>query len=208
MDNQLTPAAQHRSLCNRRRSSGLATLSMAGLLVLLPGCISANAPETVRTMNGEAMYAPQPWATSKPVNITARVNALQGALGAVQSASNSYVQYQQQRADAHNLRQARISAYKTHQYNMRLKAEEDARLKALLAAQNATPQVLAGKPISIKLGPAPTMADYADDIGNSMRGFAKSMRGWMAAGHPAFEYSSNYKQPAMQPRYKPNRNKD
>lgn len=202
MFNQLIPQSPQRKRKADRRIGPLTAISVASLLALLPGCVSASAPKTAASMNGEAMYTSQPWANSKPVNITARVNALQGALGAAQIASNSYLQYQQQRADAHNQRQARISAYKSHQYKMRLQAEEDARVRALLAAQNA-PRTGKIKPASIVLGPAPTMADYAEDIGNSVMGYAKSMRGWIAAGHPAYEYSSRAQAHTWKPRVNP-----
>ncbi|MEM7329300.1 MAG: hypothetical protein AAF437_11210 [Pseudomonadota bacterium] len=75
------------------------------------------------------MYSPQPWVTSRPVNITARVNAIQGALGAVQAAQASFLEYQHARADAYNQQQARISAYNSHVYYERLRAEEAERQK-------------------------------------------------------------------------------
>jgi len=199
MSRQLIPQSPKRDRNACKRSGALTTISIASVAFLLPGCISASAPKTAASMNGEAMYAAQPWANSKPVNITARVSAIQGALSAVQTASNSYVDYQRARADTHNRQQARMAAYESHKYHERIRVEED-RLKTIREREAASRSVVSGKPESIKLGPAPTMADYADDIGNSMRGYAKSMRGWMAAGHPAFEYSTNYKAPAWQPR--------
>lgn len=164
-------------------------------------CISASAPKSEADLIGEAMYAPQPWVHSTPVNITARVSAIQGALSAVQSASNSYVQYQVAQADTFNRRQARKAALKSQQYYARLKAEED-RLRAIRESEATMRPVGKVAPISIVVGPAPTMADYADEIGDAAMGYAKSMRGWIAAGHPAYEYSSDYKAPAPKPRVK------
>ena len=124
-----TSLNQPRSLRTRRRGRSISGLALATFLIALPGCISASAPKTAATLNGEAMYSPQPWVTSRPVNITARVNAIQGALGAVQAAQASLMEYQYARADAHNQRQARISAYNSHVYHERLKAEEAERQK-------------------------------------------------------------------------------
>ena len=170
MIDQFTPQAQHRQLCSRHRCDTVATLSLASLLVLLPGCISASAPKTAATLNGEAMYAPVPWASSKPVNITARVSAVQGALGAVQAASNSYVQYQQIRADTHNQQQARISAYKSHQYHQSLRAEAD-RLKAIRDREAAVPRVMSVKPQVIDGGPLPEWDSTGWDLGVAVAGW-------------------------------------
>lgn len=170
MIDQFTKQAQHQQLCSRRRSGAAATLSLASLLVLLPGCISAGAPKTAATLNGEAMYAPVPWASSKPVNITARVSAVQGALSAVQAASNSYVQYQQIRADTHNQQQARISAYKSHQYHQSLRAEE-ARLKAIRDREAAMPLVQGIKPQGIIVGPIPEWDSSGWDLGVAVAGW-------------------------------------
>lgn len=168
-------------------------------------CISASAPKSDAALIGEAMYSPQPWVNSKPVNITARVGAIQGALSAVQSASDSYVAYQFAQADAFNRQQARKAALSSQQYYARLRAEED-RLRAIRDSEAAVRVVGQVKPTSIDIGPAPTMADYADEIGDSMMGYAKSMRGWIAAGHPAYEYSNEYKTPAPKPRVKKKKN--
>lgn len=170
MIDQFTPQAQHRQLYSPRRRGAAASLSLACLLVLLPGCISASAPKTAATLNGEAMYAPVPWASSKPVNITARVSAVQGALNAVQAASNSYVQYQQIRADTHNQQQARISAYKSHQYHQRLRAEED-RLRAIREREAAMPRVVTGKPQAIVVGPIPEWDSTGWDLGVAVAGW-------------------------------------
>lgn len=170
MIDQFTKQAQHQQLCWRPRTGAAATLSLASLLVLLPGCISASAPKTAATLNGEAMYAPVPWASSKPVNITARVSAVQGALSAVQAASNSYVQYQQIRAEAHNQQQARISAYKSHQYHQSLRAEE-ARLKAIRDREAAMPLVQGVKPQGIIVGPIPEWDSSGWDLGVAVAGW-------------------------------------
>jgi len=205
MSYHLLTKERSRTQDRRQQNGAMTAIFIVSLALLLPGCISASAPKTAANMNGEGMYAPQPWANSKPVNITARVSAIQGALSAVQTASNSYVDYQTARADTHNRRQARLAAYESHKYHERLRTEDE-RLKAIRERDAASPSVISVKPRSIELGPSPTMADYADDIGNSMRGFAKSMRGWIAAGHPAFEYSTDYKAPAWQPRVTTKRN--
>jgi len=170
MIDQFTPQAQYRQLRPRRRNGAATTLFIASLLVLLPGCISASAPKTTATLNGEAMYAPAAWASSKPVNITARVRAVQGALGAVQAASNSYVQYQQIRADTHNQQQARISAYKSHQYHQSLRAEE-ARLNAIRDREAAMPLVRGVKPQGIIVGPIPEWDSSGWDLGVAVAGW-------------------------------------
>lgn len=115
-------------------------------------CISASAPKTDATMIGEAMYSPQPWVNSKPVNITARVSAIQGELSAVQSASNSYVEYQVAQADEFNQRQARKAALESQRYYERLQAEDD-RLRAIRESEAAVRVVGQVKPTSIITDP-------------------------------------------------------
>ncbi len=137
MFNQSTSRDQAYAQLTRHWGRCLTGLTLAVLLVSLPGCISASAPKTTAALNGEAMYSQQPWAKNQPVNITARLNAIQGALGAVQAAQASFIEYQHARADAHNQRQARISAYNSHVYHKRLRAEEAERQKwAEYDAQN------------------------------------------------------------------------
>lgn len=185
----------------RTLSKHLKIPMLCALVWSTTACISASAPKTEAGLIGEAMYSPQPWVNSTPVNITARVSAIQGALSAVQSASNSYVEYQVAQADAFNRRQARKAALESQQYYTRLQAEED-RLRAIREREAAVRPVGKLAPISVVAGAAPTMADYADEIGDAVMGYAKSMRGWIAAGHPAYEYSSDYKAPAPKPRVK------
>lgn len=112
-------------------------LPLAIASLALAGCVSPGAPKTSASLNGEAMYAPRAWASSEPVDITGRLNAIQGALSSVQAAANDYFAYQQQRADTLNAQQARMSEYKSRIYHRRLEEEaaERERLRAL-ASQN------------------------------------------------------------------------
>ncbi|MEZ5945581.1 MAG: hypothetical protein R3C13_00080 [Hyphomonas sp.] len=83
------------------------------------------------------MYAPRAWASSEPVDITGRLNAIQGALSSVQAAANDYFAYQQQRADTLNALQARMSEYNSRIYHRRLEEEAAEREQlAALASQN------------------------------------------------------------------------
>lgn len=133
----------HESQCRKaeavtpRRTSWAKGAALAAASLALAGCVSPGAPKTAATLNGEAMYAPRAWAESQPVNITARLNAVQSALNSVQVAANDYFAYQQQRADTFNAQQARMSEYKSRIYHRRLEEEaaERERLRAL-ASQN------------------------------------------------------------------------
>lgn len=135
------------------------TLSMTEKLPMLcilawstTACISASAPKSDPALIGEAMYSPQPWVDSKPVNITARVSAIQGFASAVQTASNAYVEYQSAQADAFNRRQARQSALATQRYYARLQAEED-RLRAIRESEAAVRIVGQVRPTSLVTAP-------------------------------------------------------
>lgn len=119
------------------------------------GCVSASAPKTPASLNGEAMYAPRAWAGSKPVNITGRLNAAQGAVSTLQATTNQYFASQQMRYDDLNAQQARKAEYESRIYHRRLEEEaaERERLRAL-ASQNRVFKVK-------KLGPD----DFADGPG-------------------------------------------
>jgi hypothetical protein len=149
------------------------TVKLSTLLALAwstTACISASAPKTSSALNGEAMYAPQPWAHGKPVNITARLGSIQSTLSAVQTASNSYFQYQQDRVDANNKRKARSLAYESHLYYQRLQDEED-RLRAIQEREAATPQRVIAKPPPINVGPIPEWDSTGWDLGVAVAGW-------------------------------------
>jgi hypothetical protein len=170
MDHQLTRHNQQKPKSPHRPKKALAALSIVSLLVVIPGCISASAPKTSSSLNGEAMYAPQPWAHGKPVNITARLGSIQSTLSAVQTASNSYFQYQQDRVDANNKRKARSLAYESHLYYQRLQDEED-RLRAIQEREAATPQRVIAKPPPINVGPIPEWDSTGWDLGVAVAGW-------------------------------------
>ncbi len=170
MSNQLIHQPPQWKQDARRRAGALTTIFIASFLFLFPGCISASAPKTAATLNGEAMYAAQPWANSKPVNITARVSAIQGALSAVQTASNSYVDYQIARADTHNRRQARLAAYESHKYHERLRADEE-RLRAIREREAAYRLPGSIKTGTIDAGPLPEWDSTGWDLGVAVAGW-------------------------------------
>jgi len=67
------------------------------------GC--ASTPEEPAARNGalpESYYVVAPWSKQPPVDITARLNALNAALSSVRTSINSYYAGLQAQADAHN----------------------------------------------------------------------------------------------------------
>ena len=133
---------QHLLVRSRRRNRALSGFVLATFLVMLPGCVSASAPKTAASLNGEAMYEPQPWVNSKPVNITGRLNAIQGALSAAGAAHASFVEYKIAQADEYNQRQERKRALESQRYHARLRAEEEERQRQLALSNQYRPQVL------------------------------------------------------------------
>ena len=157
--------------------SFLRALLIVPLLFASAGCMSASAPKTAANLNGEAMYAPHAWANSQPVNITARLNAIQGALNSVQIAAADYFAYQQQRADTFNAQQARMAEYESRIYHRRLEEEaaERERLRAL-ASQNRVFKIGTVNPVD---GPGFNFAahDAAWSFYNQLSISSSAMRG-------------------------------
>lgn len=154
-----------RTLSNHLKISVLVALAWS-----TTACISASAPKTEAGLIGEAMYSPQPWANSKPVNITARVNTIQSALSAVQSVSDTYAQFQRDVADARYQREARSAAYESHLYFQRLR-EEEARLAAIRQNDQRIGQVRIGTPQAIRAGPLPEWDRTGWDLGVAVAGW-------------------------------------
>ena len=158
---------------------------LATLCTTMTACISASAPTTSVQLNGEAMYTTQPWADTKPVNITGRLNTVQGAVATMRSAQTSYYDFKITQANAFNERAFLRAEIARHDAELRRRLEqaEAARIKA--EAEQSRPPIkgVKAKPVA---GTVPTFSDYAWEIGTSITSHAKSLRGWMAEGHPAY----------------------
>jgi len=158
---------------------------LATLCTTMTACISASAPKTSAQMNGEAMYTTQPWADTKPVNITDRLNAVQGVVAAMQSAQTSYYDFKITQANAFNERAFLRAEIARHDAELRRRLEqaEAARIKAGAEQPRSPIKGVKAKPVA---GTVATFSDYAWEIGTSIIGHAKSVRGWMAEGHPTY----------------------
>ena len=137
------------------RLKSAAVPALAILSVFLPACVSASPPKTSAQMIGEAMYTTHPWADTEPVNITARMNAVQGALAAVGSAQQSYHDYRMGQAAAFNERAFLKAEYARYEAGMRKQqaaVAEAARLRAL-AEQDARSLAVSREPPRIAASP-------------------------------------------------------
>ena len=162
---------QHLLVRSRRRNRALTGFVLATFLVALPGCISASAPKTAASLNGEAMYEPQPWVNSKPVNITGRLNAIQGALSAAGAAHASFVEYKIAQADEYNQRQERKRALESQRYHARLRAEEEERQRQLALSH----QYRQSKPGAFEI----TLENFPDSFNHEGWELGVQLAGWI-----------------------------
>ncbi|MGV6820197.1 MAG: hypothetical protein ACWA5T_06820 [Parvularcula sp.] len=146
-------------------------LSVVAAVVLVSGCVSSAPPDTAATEIGEQMYVVHPWAETEPVNITGRMNALQGALAGVSSAQQAYFDFKMAQADAFNRRAFLKAEYARNEAALRRqreKAAEAARLRAL-AEQDTQRGRIAIKPP--KLAASPEWDSSGWDFGVAIAGW-------------------------------------
>jgi hypothetical protein len=140
--------------------------------VAAAGCASTKAPQS-RFANAESMYTQQPWAQKPPTNITARFNAIQGALAGAQLAVNSYYDASLAGYRAHNDRVFLQAEIARNQAAMNRELQERLEEERLAALRAEPPRIVTLG----KIDPATAPVDFGGFIGGHEVG--QAVAGWM-----------------------------
>jgi len=149
-------------------------------LLLAAGCASVpDAPKERGNALAESFYVVAPWAQQPPVDITARLGAVNAALAGLHASIDSYYAGVRAQADAHNSRvflQAELAASR--------EAQRRRELAARPAPPQADPDWRDRKPATIdskRIAPyrenAPPWMGF--EAGTAVVGFAQGWEGWM-----------------------------
>lgn len=161
------------------RLCGLIPAGVCGLL-LAAGC--ASVPDVPKERGGalaESFYVVAPWSQQPPVDITARLGALNAALAGLHASIDSYYAGLQAQADAHNSRvflQAELAASRDAQRKREL-ASRPAQTRTEGDWRDRKPAGIDPKSIAPYRENTPPWTGF--EAGTAVVGFAQGWEGWM-----------------------------
>ena len=160
-------------------------LALGALCLASAACASSSKIKTAGDLNGEAMYKRLAWAEARPVNITGRLDALQSAVSAANTMSNTvfaakYAQYESfnQRAFL-NAQYARAQTAARRQYEAELE-----RLRLEAARSSGSRPYVVQSMNGVKIAPASTGGISGYQLGSMAVSQAQSTFNWGRYGGP------------------------